>query len=356
MTLRILAGEVHCFRALGETWRALEAGAPACSFFQSWSWIGCLAAERFANPVVLQAFSGDRLVGLALCNRRDGALHLTASGDARLDAVFVEHNGPLLAADAPAGTDAAMLTTALRLAGTRRLVLDGIAPSLAAALPVVTFRRQDRPAPRVELAALRAAGVTYRQSLSGNTRHQLLRSLRGYAAQGTVTLARAGSSEEALDWFEAMVALHGADWGRRGLPGAFANPFMWRFHRALIDAAFPRGEVDLLRVTAGPDCVGFLYNFRWRGWIHAYQSGFERQGIGPHAKPGLTSHLLAIEAAEAEGAAVYDFLAGAARWKSSLGTAAPTLSWVECAAATPSRRLVAGARLVAVRWKHRLRG
>lgn len=349
MPPRILTDRVDSLAALGEEWRALEAAAEAPSFFQSWSWVGCLAAERFPDPLLLRAVAGGRTIGLALCNRRGGRLHLTESGVPRMDRLFVEHNAPLLSAEAPAGLAAGMLGAALGLPGTRRLVLAGVPPALLAAVPGTVLRRQDRPAPRVELAALRAAGQGYRASLSRNARHQLARSLRRYGERGPVTLARAATLAEALSWFDAMVALHGADWRRRGLDGAFADPWIRRFHHALIAEAFPRGEIDLLRVAAGAEAIGYLYNFRLRGWVHAYQGGFDRAGADPHMKPGLTCHLLAIEAALAEGAATYDFLAGAARWKASLGNAVVPLAWAECVRRGSPLGLLARARQVLAR-------
>lgn len=344
MQAKILVESAGSLARLGEEWRALEAAAPGHSFFQSWSWIGCLAEERFPEPVLLRAVSDGRTIGLALCNRRGSALHLTESGDARTDRLFVEHNAPLVAAGAPAGMAARMLGAALGMPGVRRLVLGGVPSELLVELPGVALRRQDRPAPRVDLMALRAAGQDYRATLSRNARHQLTRSLRRYAERGPVTLARAGSVAEALGWFDALVALHGADWERRGQEGAFADPWIRRFHDTLIAGAFPRGEVELLRVTAGGEVVGYLYNFRLGGWIHAYQGGFDRGRAEAHAKPGLTCHLLAIELALAEGAGIYDFLAGAPRWKVSMANASLPLCWETRVARTSPLGLLARVR------------
>ena len=55
------------------------------SFFQSWTWVGCLAAERFSDPVLVEATEEGRTVALGLFNRvrrRFGpsALYLGESG------------------------------------------------------------------------------------------------------------------------------------------------------------------------------------------------------------------------------------------------------------------------------------
>jgi CelD/BcsL family acetyltransferase involved in cellulose biosynthesis len=89
-----------------------------------------------------------------------------------------------------------------------------------------------------------------------------------------------------------------------------------------------RGEIDLLRVAAGNQVIGFLYNFRYRGRSLAYQSGFDYAGAGRHGKPGLTCHHEAIRFATSWGATRYDFLAGDDRYKRSLSDRAETLHWI----------------------------
>ena len=141
--MQIQTSAVQDFVRLGEEWRALEAAVPGLSFFQSWSWVGCLAAERFPDPVLLRAEQDGRLVGLALFNRRAGALCLAESGDAALDAPFIEHNAPLTTQ--PEVRDA-LLRAAWRVPGVRRLRLGGVPPGLMAAAGGVAWRQQTRPA------------------------------------------------------------------------------------------------------------------------------------------------------------------------------------------------------------------
>ena len=101
--------------ALETRWRRFAARASA-SFFQDWTWVGCLAAERFPDPVLLEACDGDRMVGLALFNRRisrwrGDALYLHESDDPVLNSIYTEHNGPLL--DGAPGERREVLMTAL---------------------------------------------------------------------------------------------------------------------------------------------------------------------------------------------------------------------------------------------------
>ena len=329
--IRIDFAPVRDLTTLAAEWQALEAEADA-SFFQSWTWVGCRAAERFAAPWRLRVERDGRCVGLALLNRRHGAFWLHESGDPGLDAIYIEHNGVLLAC-----TAADLLAPCLGalLAPGRRLVLSGVdAAELTAARRqgVVRLRRHSL-APYVDLAALPAAPEAYLASLSANTRQQLRRSDRRLGGSGGIVVTRAATVAEAVAFLDALAVLHQATWTARGRPGAFANPAFLRFHRALLARAVPNGEADLLRISGVAGVIGYLYNFRRHGRVLTYQSGFDYAAAGRHGKPGLTCHHAAITAARADGATVYDFLAGADRYKTSLATAATRLYWLEAAAA-----------------------
>lgn len=318
---------VRSWDALEREWRALEAAA-APSFFQTWTWVGCLVEERFPDPVLIRAARGGRTVGLALFNRRHGRLSLTEHGDPARDAPFIEHNGPLLAAGA-GGASAEMLAAAWRIPGIRRLQLSGVSPDLVAEAGGIARQLQDRPVPIVDLDAVRAAGGDYLATRSANTRQQIRRSNRTYEAHGPLTRRAAQSETEALSFLEGLAALHAETWNRRGKPGAFADMFVQRFHRALVLRALARDELDLHVTSAGKKTLGYLYNFRYRKIISSYQSGLIESPPGSPGKPGLSSHALAISEALRDGYAVYDFLAGDHRYKRSLSNHTENLQWAE---------------------------
>lgn len=346
MQCQVTAEPVQSFDALGTTWCALEREVLP-GVFRSWTWVGCLAQERYSDPVLLRAERDGRLVGLALYNRRGRRLHLAESGEAERDRPFVEHNGPL-ALDPEA--EAALLRTAWDLGGVDRLVLGGVAPELPAAAGGVPLMWQERSAPWLDLDALRAAGGDYLASLGAGTRQQIRRSGRFYAAGGALHLARCDDPATLDAWFPDLVALHGATWARRGQVGAFATPFLERFHRTFMERALARGQLDLLRVLGGWGVVGFLYNLRANGCVHAYQSALADPTGQPHAKPGLTCHALAVADALARGDHTYDFLAGDQRYKRSLANREATLVWAELARPGSPAALAARLRDTARSW------
>jgi CelD/BcsL family acetyltransferase involved in cellulose biosynthesis len=336
--LEISLSQTVDFARTEEIWKDLERRADG-SFFQSWAWTGCLAAERFPDPILLTAREGGITIAAALFNRRSRPVcpptwWLGESGDPRYDAVFVEHNGILLERGRPQGLLAACLAAAIGTARRRRsrLVLSGVGEEYAiaarkAGAPVRL--RVTRPAPFVDLEALRRSGEGSLAATSSNTRYQIRRSKRRYAELGTLSIRRARTIDEAQDFLSGLRRLHQAYWIGRGKSGAFANPEFERFHRALIGRSFAAGGIDLLRATAGERVIGYLYNFCHRGHVCAYQSGFDYDLADSHRKPGLVCHHLAIEMYLTEGARRYDFLAGADRYKLSLATGSVNLHWLE---------------------------
>jgi CelD/BcsL family acetyltransferase involved in cellulose biosynthesis len=347
MTL-ITLSRVTDWEALGELWRDLEARSD-CSFFQSWTWTGCLAAQRFTDPIVVQATQDDRLVAMGLFNRRRTwigreVLWLGETGQAVHDAVFIEWNGLLTERGIPAKVLGDCLRAACvmpidgeRLLLRRRVMLSGVDASTIEVgrwARIALFVRRHIGAPFVDLAALRKAGRPYLAALSANARYQLRRSDRRYEP---LTINRAQSCEQALDFLDQLVVLHQATWQRRGCAGAFGSQYFMRFHKALIERGFEQGEIAVLRICARSQTVGLLYNFEWRGRVMAYQSGFDYAGAGPHQKPGLTCHHQAIEDALCRGMDCYDFLAGEDRYKRSLATSKATLCWAELRPAGPHR-------------------
>jgi CelD/BcsL family acetyltransferase involved in cellulose biosynthesis len=324
------------WNALGEAWRALEAEADG-SFFQSWTWVGCRVAERFTNPLLLRASEAGRVVGLALFNvtgppwaRR---LWLHETGSPAEDSVFIEHNGPLLARGR-ADLLRPLLAAALRHG---RLMLSGVGEAvwLAARDLGACQMLATRKAPCVRLAGM-TGEADWLAGLSHSTRYRLRRSRRSYEAQagphGRLEVRAAADVAEGLAFLDTLAALHQAHWVARGKPGAFAEPAFVTFHRELLARGMPRGELRILRIAAVGDAgridLGNLYNIRWRQCDYAYQSGFNYQDAEQHQLPGLTCHNAAIANSICDGMQIYDFLAGDARYKTSLSNTNVNMYWL----------------------------
>ncbi len=319
--LQITLKPVGDLDALGSRWRALEARSDA-GFFRSWTFLGCLAAERFGQARLLTVSQDGCDVSLALLGQRGGRLWLNQTGDPAQDSPFIEHNG-LLTAQGEQYAISMALRHVARLGPA--LVLSGVDDETLAAADEAGWLSdgQSRNAPAVDLTSL--GGVPYLQTLSAGARAQIRRSRRLYGPD--LRLERAPTVADAQAWFDEMVRLHQTSWSRRGRPGAFALAATRRFHRTLIARAWPRGEADLLRVQAGNRVVGLLYTLQRDGHVLSYQSGFDYDRDRPREKPGLVCHALAIEHYATAGARLYDLLAGPERYKLTLAKGGTTLYW-----------------------------
>lgn len=313
--------------ALEAAWRSLEARADL-SFFRSWTWTGCLYAERFPRPLLLRAERDGAVVALGLFNRGRLSLHLGESGIAARDSIYIEHNGLLRAREGAPNLAELLRVVRARKLPPRRLVLSGVDDSHLQAARAIGGRvvlRRDHVAPVLDLEK---SGPDWMAAISANTRQQLRRSARAYAGQGRLRIERAGTMEQAHAFLDALAFLHQRIWEKRRERGAFAEPFFRRFHRELIARGMDRDEIDLLRISAGDRVIGYLYNFRHRGRVLAYQSGFDYDVATGAQKPGMTCHQMAIDMYAAAGVRAYDFLAGDHRYKRSLANGQATLHWL----------------------------
>lgn len=108
-----------------------------------------------------------------------------------------------------------------------------------------------------DLKQIRDSAQKYLQSLSSNARRQIKRSISLYEERGPLKINVAGSVEEAFNYFEDAGVLHQKRWVVRGKPGAFANPFYIKFHRALIERCFPHSRVEFARISVADEPIGY---------------------------------------------------------------------------------------------------
>ena len=342
-------------------WRDLEARADV-TFFLSWDWMGAWIAELETPPLVLVGEAGGALVLLGLLVprlRREAAgairvrgLHLHATGRAEIDVIAHEYNGFLVdrAWAGRADAEAAAWLLGRRIGADRfdELHVKDIVADQAPVLvsPGALVRELSRkPSWRIDLDAVRAGGTPYLDTLSANTRQQVRRSMRLYEQRGALVAERAPDAATALVWLDALAELHQRHWEERGKPGGFAFPFFARFQRRLVAACVPRGAAEIVRVSAGSQPIGYVYNLMSRGHVLAFVTGFIAED-DRRLKPGLVSHALCIERHLAEGARIYDFMAGAYRYKASLGSPGPELVYLQMQRRTPMTTFEQAARAV----------
>lgn len=345
-----------CARALGVTlerlsapgeverdWRELESRSDR-SFFRSWSWIGAWlgALPSAIRPELLRVTSEGRTVALGVLVRRrlrrhgvllSRALFLNSTGDPDLDEITIEYNGLLCERGFEQEAARACIEFLLSRDDWDEWFLEGLQdPGLSDRVPASGVRwvvRRQSKCHHVDLEALRSSGGEYLGLLGSNTRHNIRRSVREYEKLGPLVLESADTAEQVSAFFSGLRQLHQAYWQAKGLSGSFANPFFVEFHAHLVRTLFAEGSIQLLRLRAGNDIIGYLYNFVDRGRVYNYQSGFDYSLCPkPYGRPGLVAHAQAVELNRRLGHLFYEFMAGDSQYKQALGVNATDMVWL----------------------------
>jgi CelD/BcsL family acetyltransferase involved in cellulose biosynthesis len=311
---------------LGSMWKRLDAAGPH-SFFLTWTWVGtwlrCLPSPP--RTMLLRVTRAGETVGLSVVTLKRGTRSgiainqawLNSTGDPAYDCITIEHNGFASSDVQPDNLWGALQDWfAGGVPTLDEFILDGVDAEQTLGEqgpPTIEHSEYGYRAPLANFTTLEA----WMSSLSRNSRQQLRRSMRAYERKGPLSIEFARDTQTALTFFAQMRALHIRSWTRRENRHAFSNPFFETFHRALVRSGVANGTVDLLRVSAGDQAIGYLYNFRHNGTVSSYQSGFD--DVDRQFRPGYVCHALAIAHYAAAGMSSYDFLGGTNQLKESFG-------------------------------------
>lgn len=318
-------------RILAEQWQALEKCART-NVFLSWQWMGVWYSVYQPEVRILRVTDQGRLVGLGLVTesieRRHGllvsrCLHLHQTGRPCEDQIWIEYNG-FLAAQGYEASVAKVCLEYLKETGNQwdEFVIGAVdsdyADLLADSASLTQHIRWEAPCYGVDLVSLRSGDRCYLDSLSGNTRHQIRRTLRLYEQLGAVRLERPKTIEEAEFLWGAIAPYHLERWGSADGQSGFANPDFVRFHQRYIHTNWAQKGADLIALKAGNKTIAIFYNLLYRGHVYFYLAGIRSESDN-RLKPGLLGHSLCVDDYLARGFDYYDFMGGEERYKRQLG-------------------------------------
>ncbi|WP_210494702.1 GNAT family N-acetyltransferase [Patulibacter sp. SYSU D01012] len=315
-------------------WATIEAARPTLPVSRTWAWTRAWLTHfgpRIAHELLVVEDAAGAVRGATLLTRgvrRYGPLpvrrlHVGTGGEPGAERLCPEANLPA----ARPGDDAAVLAAVVAAARARRgwdeLRVEradaaALAPTVDA-WPAARVAVETMPAYEYRLHAL-ADDQDVPGGLRGGPRRRVRTSLRAMEARGPLTLEWATDATAARGVLEDLIALHQDAWRAAGRPGIFASAAFAGFHRELAPRLVKDGRATLVRVRCGDETIAALYGFRDGERLRAYQSGLRRFDDN-RLRPGIVAHVLAMEEARRRGVAVYDHLAGDARYKRELSTA-----------------------------------
>lgn len=327
--------------SLQKDWKALE-GLARADVFLSWQWIGAWLSVYQPKFKILKVTDQGQVVGLGLVTesseRRHGilasrCLRVHQTGCPSQDQIWTEYNGFLAKAGSEALVAAACLDYLKRSSPDwDEFVMGAVdaeyARDLARASGLVPHIRWEAPSFGVNLDELRLRNQTYLDSLSGNTRHQIRRTLKLYQQQGQVCLERPQTLEEAESLFDQCAPYHLERWGGSVGESGFANPDFVRFHKQYIRTQWQRGGADLITLKVGGSTIAIFYNLIYQKRVYFYLAGIKAEADNK-LKPGLLGHSLCIADYTERGFEYYDFMGGEERYKRQL--ASPAMHLVQVA-------------------------
>jgi hypothetical protein len=326
--------------AISGVWDSLSQRCPQRSIFvaKKWveTWLNVYGRDLDVTPLVFEASHGT--VGACLLtrgHRRLGVLplrrvSLNASGEDPRDTTYIEFNA-LLCEGGWEEAVAAKLAGLLQRESWDEFALDGFQDGLAYEalkrhFTGLTLCEEWRNSYYVNLASLRREGKSFQSCFSSHRGKLLRQNLRSYSRFGPVKLHAALNLPAALEWFDELAVWNirrARDLGRKSV---FASPKFKTFHRELIRRSLAQGAVELIRLQAGDETIGLLYNLVDAGKVYFYQSGFN-YGLGQRLSPGTVTLAFAIQRALDQGYDDWDFLAGEDEYKKVLATGARRLVW-----------------------------
>ncbi len=312
-------------------WKKLEKRA-SHRFFLSWSWMNVWLKTFDKNAYLIKVTYKDKVVGMAfVCLnkiKRRKLLSIKQSvinetGIPELDQQWIEYNGFLIDSNYESQAIGAMLSSIDKQLDWDELLL-GVSSEhqikeIEKQTTLYKHTRWETCSHGVDLAQLRHNNTDYLKSLSRNTRSQINRSIKKYTQFGEITVHHASSAAEAKSFLKALAPLHIARWGSGYQESGFANPMFCLFHENLIEEAWPKGEIDIIKVSSGNKTIGYFYNFLYQNRVYFYLSALQFE-TNNALKPGLMGHAICIQEYLDNNFDYYDFMGGGESYKDRLAS------------------------------------
>lgn len=313
-----------------DIWLALFAKSEQ-NYFLSWPWIATWLGDLNCELTFLHASINDKSVGCGfIVNANSFGLknglfpkqaYLHRTGSVAQDQMWIEYNDFLLDKKH---------ADAVRIALVKHVLNNSYCQSLHIGISKTNTIQSICETENIAYLPL-SESKTYKKILnksddsfdalianfSKNTKSQIRRSVKLLQQSGEYSLEVAQSAEQALTWFNEAGAIHQALWRDTAFGSGFDNPHFVNFHQKIIQQGFEHHTVVLSRLVVNQHVSGYIYGFIHEHTFYFYLSAFEKDS-NPKIKLGVLAHVEMMLYLAQKGITQYDFLAGTARYKSSL--------------------------------------
>jgi len=317
----------QALHALEPEWTNLHAADRESSIFMSWDWMSSwwdiYGDDTKELMVVTVRTSAGQLVCLAPLIRNRllwkkvipvRQIRFMGTGEPEEDEVCSEYLDFLLDTDYPADT---LIGSVLDFLETQPQWGEIWFEQLASGSRLARHLAANRHYQPVDIGksyylSLPARWEDLLERLSSNQRYRVRKTLKELQKLGALELRVATTEDEVHRLFDQLVALHEANWRRKGRTGVFASTPFRTFHESLIRHLLLKDQLFLAQLELDGVAIGSVYCLRHNNRLLVYQTGFDTT-VSQHnnkIKPGMATHATMIQAAIELGIVEYDFMAG----------------------------------------------
>jgi len=324
------------FKALEEQWLQLEKSSKT-SFFLSWKWIGSWLKIIGDDQkiYVIKAQKNNLIVGLGLFVEQNIVRHkcitskqwyLHRTGLEAKDQIWIENNGFLMNESCKDETHNAIWHHLLEHKNNVDEYIVYVAKKSSFTSLVIDNKKYNQinelnefgyKVPLKGLSCLQ----DYLSGLSKNTRQQFNRSIKHINKQGNVDFTIIEKPQDQIEIIDNTKHWHINKWHNTSTPSGFENREFSQFHNQLLKSLHPTASTILATLKLNGEIIGCIYCLSHQNNVYFYLSclkPFDDNKI----KLGLMMHIHMIDWLISNNNSYnqYDFMAGEARYKSSLSS------------------------------------
>lgn len=293
------------------------------SFFLSEHWFVSWLSNKNVQPKLITFRQNETTIGFVFLGKQSAwygdTYYLNQTGLQQYDQMWIEHNDIICHEQHYSQCRQALLNLLSQTKNFHRLVVSLTPSHTWESDQTFIWSYVCEQVPYIDLKGLQKDQISMGKWLSKNTRSSINRASNYIKKQhGELSISKIADPLASLT--KDIAPLHIAQWQATDAGSGFTNVNFVSFHQQLCTLNAGNYQVEILQISAGEQILGYLYMMLSHKTVYFYLSAINYDDDDNRYKPGMVMHKLAIEYYAALGFERYDFLAGRARYKTSLST------------------------------------